>query len=143
MFGAFLDPVADKLMVCTVLVLLCTKTFASGLFADVPSALPALASLVVCRELAMSALRELAASQGPAARGVVAVNWVGKYKTALQLVSLSMLLYAMNGGADDVTHTCALAGPWLLTAATALTVQSFAVYLAALFKFLRAARRRA
>ena len=127
-FGAFLDPVADKLMVCAVLVLLCTKTFATGLFATYPHLMPCLSVAIVSRELAMSALREFAASAGSAARNLVNVSWVGKYKTTLQLVSLVMLTYSCNGGQGAAVEACAAAGPWLLVAAAGLTVQSFAVY---------------
>ena len=135
-FGAFLDPVADKLMVSAVLILLCTKTFALGLFATYPALLQCLSVAIISRELAMSALREWAASLGPAARSVVAVNWVGKYKTTAQLVSLAMLTYAMDGGAGPLYEACAVAGPWVLVAAAALTLQSFAVYFAGIAKFM-------
>ena len=135
-FGAFLDPVADKLMVCAVLILLCTKTFASGLCATYPHLLPCIAVAIVSRELAMSALREWAASAGPAARNLVNVNWIGKYKTTLQLVSLAMLTYAMNGGSMPGIEVCAAIGPWLLLAAAVLTLQSFAVYFSAAAKYL-------
>lgn len=135
-FGAFLDPVADKLMVCTVLIMLCTKTFDAGLFAAHPWLLHALASAVIARELAMSALREWAASLSAEARGLVAVNSIGKVKTTLQLVSLAMLLAAMNGGDGALVAACAEAGPWALLAAAGLTVYSFAVYFAALAKFM-------
>ena len=133
-FGAFLDPVADKLMVCAVLILLCTKTFADGLFAAWPWLLPMLSVTIISRELAMSALREWAASAGPAARNIVNVNWAGKVKTTLQLVSLAMLVYSMNGGHGVLFDACSLLGPWLLVGATALTVQSFAAYFAAFAK---------
>ena len=135
-FGAFLDPVADKLMVCAVLVLLCTKTFATGAFAAYPHLLPCLAVAIVSRELAMSALREWAASAGPAARNLVNVSWVGKYKTTLQLVSLALLTYACNGGEGTLVEACAAAGPWLLIGAAALTLQSFAAYFVAAAKHL-------
>jgi CDP-diacylglycerol---glycerol-3-phosphate 3-phosphatidyltransferase len=135
-FGAFLDPVADKLMVSAVLILLCTKTFATGLFAEFPYLLHAVSVAIISRELAMSALREWASSLGPDARSRVAVNWVGKYKTTFQLVSLAMLVFAMNGGDGVLVEMCAAAGPWVLLAATALTLQSFGVYFLALSNFM-------
>lgn len=135
-FGAFLDPVADKLMVCSVLVLLCTKAFTAGLFATAPWVLHASAVAIVCREVAMSALREYAAALGPKAQSVVAVNKLGKYKTALQLISLSLLLVAMNGGDGGLIQFGATVGPWTLLMATALTWQSFISYFAALWKFM-------
>lgn len=84
----------------------------------------------------MSALREWAASLGPAASGVVAVSWIGKYKTALQLTSLSLLLAAMNGGEGTLVSIGAAVGPWGLIGAAILTVHSFASYMIALFKFM-------
>ena len=123
-------------MVCTVLIMLCTKTFDAGLFAAHPWLLHALAAAVISRELAMSALREWAASLGAEARGLVAVNSMGKYKTTLQLVSLAMLLAAMNGGDSAAVQWAAAAGPWALLAAAGLTVWSFAVYFAALARFM-------
>jgi phosphatidylglycerophosphate synthase len=135
-FGAFLDPVADKLMVCSVLALLCTKTFSTGLFAAAPWLMHASAVAIICREVAMSSLREHAASLGPDAASVVAVNKLGKYKTALQLVSLTLLLVAMNGGQSEVVQFGATVGPWALLGAAALTWQSFIAYLVALWRFL-------
>ena len=135
-FGAFLDPVADKLMVSAVLILLCTKTFSMGLFAAYPFLLQSLSVAIISRELAMSALREWAASMGPEVRSAVAVNWVGKYKTTFQLVSLAMLTFAMNGGSGPLFEACAIAGPWVLVAATTLTLHSFAVYFIGISKFM-------
>jgi len=79
--GAFLDPVADKLLVCSLLVLL---SGVHGAAVAIPSA------VIVAREVAISALREWMAQQG--LRDVVAVGQLGKVKTALQLVSLFVLL---------------------------------------------------
>lgn len=84
----------------------------------------------------MSALREYAAALGPEAQSVVAVNKLGKYKTALQLVGLSCLLVAMNGGDGALVQIGATLGPWTLLIATALTWQSFISYLAALWRFM-------
>jgi CDP-diacylglycerol--glycerol-3-phosphate 3-phosphatidyltransferase len=135
-FGAFLDPVADKLMVCAVLVLLCTKTFTVGLLAMQPWLMQALAVAIISREIAMSALREWAAGLSAEARSVVAVNWLGKYKTTLQLVSLAMLVFAMNGGQGPVVEVCAAVGPWALIGAAGLTVYSFMIYFVGLAKYL-------
>ena len=73
-FGAFLDPVADKLMVGAVLVMLCTKSFDSGLFAAAPWLMSILSVTILSRELAMSSLREWAITCGPEARLAVAVR---------------------------------------------------------------------
>lgn len=87
-FGAFLDPVADKIMVSTALILLC---------ASPPASLPRWAvagpvAVMVGREITMSSLREWAAGCGDAARGAVKVNSLGKWKTALQMAGLTALL---------------------------------------------------
>jgi len=87
-FGAFLDPVADKLLVCTVLVML------AGSFGAVV-AMPA--ALIVCREIGISALREWMAISGSQAK--VAVGWSGKLKTATQMAALLLLLLASPGTA--------------------------------------------
>ena len=89
--GAFLDPVADKLIVSSALVLLVSDL-------DVLSRVihPLLFSISVCiiigREIVVSALREWMAELGE--RGVVSVGILGKVKTGFQMVSISLLLYA-------------------------------------------------
>ena len=92
-FGAFLDPVADKLMVAAALVLLCTKT-AAGVSA---LSMAAPATIIIGREITMSAIREWAAAAGGEAHKAVAVNSFGKWKTATQLVALSILLGVRDG----------------------------------------------
>eukprot|EP01039_Chlorochromonas_danica_P004937 gene4937-5420_t len=99
-FGAFLDPVADKLMVATALVLLASQ-YPTLLFA-----LPA--SLILCREMAISALREWMASQG--LRSVVQVGNLGKVKTALQMIAISFLLLVFPGQHSGDVDICALLG---------------------------------
>ena len=81
-YGAFLDPVADKLMVAAALLLLVQMKRADA----------SLAFIIVGREIAISALREWMAKIGQS--NSVAVNWVGKLKTTAQLVALiALLLY--------------------------------------------------
>ncbi len=82
-FGAFLDPVADKLLVAAALVMLVSE------HGGVALALPAI--IIIGREIAISALREWMAAVG--ARGKVAVSKLGKLKTALQLVAIFALLH--------------------------------------------------
>ncbi len=95
--GAFLDPVADKLIVATALVLLVTRqdqpVYDLGLgFAIRSQTIVALCAIVIIgREIAVSALREWMAQIG--ARRKVAVSGMGKLKTILQIVGLSFLLY--------------------------------------------------
>jgi CDP-diacylglycerol--glycerol-3-phosphate 3-phosphatidyltransferase len=93
--GAFLDPVADKLIVATALVLIVSRNDQPvyDLGFDVKSkTLLALAAIVIVgREIAVSALREWMAEVG--ARRKVAVSALGKFKTILQIVGLSLLLF--------------------------------------------------
>ncbi len=81
--GAFLDPVADKLMIAVVLVLLVEKNPTPFL------ALPA--AVIIGREITISALREWMAEMG--ARSKVAVSGYGKLKTIMQMVALGLLIY--------------------------------------------------
>ncbi|MCL1076858.1 CDP-diacylglycerol--glycerol-3-phosphate 3-phosphatidyltransferase [Parashewanella spongiae] len=85
-FGAFLDPVADKLMVVLALLLLVEQY--SSIWLTIP------AVIMVGREIVISALREWMAEIGK--RGVVAVSWVGKYKTALQMTAIVGLIWQYN-----------------------------------------------
>ena len=81
--GAFLDPVADKLIVATALVLLVSR--------DHRPLVVLTAAVIIGREIAISALREWMAEVGQ--RRKVAVSLLGKYKTILQIVGLAMMLY--------------------------------------------------
>jgi len=79
--GAFLDPVADKLMVCAALVVLLWKGRVD----------PIVTLIIVGREIAVSALREWMAQIG--ASGRVAVSWLGKVKTIAQMIAIPVLLF--------------------------------------------------
>ncbi|HEV2228403.1 MAG TPA: CDP-diacylglycerol--glycerol-3-phosphate 3-phosphatidyltransferase [Steroidobacteraceae bacterium] len=81
--GAFLDPVADKLIVAVALVLLVSR--------DPRWLIVLTAAIIIGREITISALREWMAEIG--ARRKVAVSQLGKYKTILQIVGLSLMLY--------------------------------------------------
>jgi CDP-diacylglycerol--glycerol-3-phosphate 3-phosphatidyltransferase len=84
LFGAFLDPVADKLMVVVAIVLLVEAH---------PSIYIALPSVVIiAREISISALREWMAGLGDSA--IVQVSFIGKAKTAMQLISLLLMIYS-------------------------------------------------
>ena len=83
-FGAFLDPVADKLMVVVVIVLLVQAN--PSLFVALPSV------VIVAREISISALREWMAQLGASA--TVKVSFIGKSKTVLQMVALGFMIYA-------------------------------------------------
>lgn len=122
LFGAFLDPVADKLMVAVALVLL-VQDNPSELFA-VPAA------VIIGREIVISALREWMAEIG--ARTRVAVSIVGKVKTTLQMVAILLLLYRVPVGVFP-THAV---GVVLLYIAAILTLWSMFVYLKAAWPIL-------
>ena len=112
--GAFLDPVADKLMVCAALIVL--------LALDRVDAFVAL--VIVGREIAISALREWMAQVGASAS--VAVNWLGKLKTIMQMVAIPLLLY--HDPLFSVIDV-RLLGTVMLYVAAALTVYSMIYYL--------------
>jgi CDP-diacylglycerol--glycerol-3-phosphate 3-phosphatidyltransferase len=115
--GAFLDPVADKLIVAVALVLLVSK--------DPRLFIVIMAAIIIGREIAISALREWMAEIG--ARRKVAVSQLGKYKTILQIVGLSLMLYrAPLLGLDTYK-----AGVWLTVIAALATLVSMVVYLRA------------
>ncbi|SON48361.1 CDP-diacylglycerol--glycerol-3-phosphate 3-phosphatidyltransferase [Vibrio tapetis] len=85
-FGAFLDPVADKVMVATALILI-TEDYAS-IWITIP------AITMIAREIIISALREWMAEIGK--RASVAVSWVGKVKTVAQMFALWVLIWQHN-----------------------------------------------
>jgi len=121
-FGAFLDPVADKLMVAVALVLL-VQGNPSPLFA-VPAA------IIIGREIAISALREWMSEIGE--RTKVAVSIVGKIKTTIQMIAILLLLYKFPLGPFP-THEV---GVILLYVAAILTLWSMLVYLRAAWPIL-------
>jgi cardiolipin synthase (CMP-forming) len=113
-FGAFLDPVADKLMVTGALLVLVQLGRADAVVAFV----------IIGREIAISALREWMAQIG--ASKSVAVSSIGKIKTVAQMLAIPMLLY--YGTLFDIVDT-RLWGQWLLGFAAVLTVWSMFYYL--------------
>ena len=122
-FGAFLDPVADKLMVAAALVLLVQA---------IPTPLMAVAAAVIIgREIAISALREWMAQLGKHAR--VAVSTVGKIKTTAQMVAVLLLLYREPLWFFPTLEV----GMGLLVVAAALTLWSMLHYLLAAWSVLR------
>ena len=116
-FGAFLDPVADKLMVVAALVLI--------LQADPRVAMAIPIMIIVGRELTISALREWMAELG--ARKRVAVGWLGKTKTAAQMLAIVLLLYRFPVWVLPIYNI----GIALLMIAAALTLWSMSLYLLA------------
>ncbi len=112
-FGAFLDPVADKLMVSAALLALLNLDRV-----DVMIAL-----IIIGREITISALREWMAQLG--ASSSVAVHWLGKFKTAAQMIAIPCLLYH----ADLFGIPVARVGSVLIVVAAILTVWSMLYYL--------------
>ena len=81
--GTFLDPVADKLMVCTALILL--TDYYHTWFITIPSI------IIISREILVSALREWMAEIGKKAN--ISVSWIGKSKTFMQMIAILFLLF--------------------------------------------------
>tara|TARA_R110002073_G_scaffold2938_5_gene19484 strand:+ start:51262 stop:51825 length:564 start_codon:yes stop_codon:yes gene_type:complete len=133
-FGAFLDPVADKLMVAAALVMLVHQH--NTIWLTLPSI------VIISREITVSALREWMAEIGARAR--VAVSGIGKVKTILQIVAITGLLARspLVDSAGDIIMTPFL---WLsysaLYVATVLTLWSMFAYLRAAWPELWPSRR--
>jgi len=121
-FGAFLDPVADKLMVATALVLMVhlpPPIYFPTIFLTLSAA------VIIGREIAISALREWMSEMGE--RGTVKVGPLGKFKTIFQMTAISLLLYKH----DLFGLPVVLIGELLLYLAAALTLWSMWEYLRA------------
>ena len=88
-FGAFLDPVADKLIVATALVVLVEDSGSQRQILSVSIALSA--AVIIGREITVSALREWMAELG--ARAHVTVSSIGKFKTTMQMIAVPLMLY--------------------------------------------------
>ncbi|MFP4648487.1 MAG: CDP-diacylglycerol--glycerol-3-phosphate 3-phosphatidyltransferase [Halorhodospira sp.] len=121
-FGAFLDPVADKLMVAVALVALVSVY--PGVWMAIPAA------VIIGREIAVSALREWMAEIGK--RASVAVNQLGKLKTVAQMAAIVMLLYRQPIAGVPVPEV----GFALLWLAALLTLYSAYIYLRAALRVL-------
>ncbi|KAJ3699467.1 hypothetical protein LUZ61_003172 [Rhynchospora tenuis] len=134
-FGAFLDPVADKLMVAATLVLLCTRPFEVPGLGEVPWLLPVPSIAIIGREITMSAVREWAASQDKKLLEAVAVNKLGKWKTATQMTALTILLLSRDPSLIGQT-TLAVSGVALLYVSAGLAVWSLVVYMRKIWKVL-------
>lgn len=132
--GAFLDPVADKLVVAVALVLLLSKDVQPvlGIPSDRVRVILALTAVVIIgREITISALREWMAEMGQ--RRKVAVSQLGKYKTILQIFGLSMMLYRWPLLGMPTFEV----GTVMTVVAAALTLWSMIVYLRAAWPELR------
>lgn len=113
-FGAFLDPVADKIMITVSLVMIVEH------YAVIWITIPAI--IMICREIIISALREWMAELGDSAS--VAVSSLGKIKTAAQMLALFLLIWQYSHEMEWVGFTC-------LYLATILTLWSMIIYLRA------------
>lgn len=113
-FGAFLDPVADKFLVCASLLILLDQDRVAAW----------VAFIIIGREIAISALREWMAKIG--ASGNVAVHMLGKLKTATQMFAIVLLL--LDSDVLGLFHT-RVVGTWLIYIACALTIWSMIYYL--------------
>jgi CDP-diacylglycerol--glycerol-3-phosphate 3-phosphatidyltransferase len=118
-FGAFLDPVADKIMVSTALVLLVQRQESYQVVFAIAAA------IIIGREITISALREWMSEIGE--RALVSVSWIGKTKTVFQMTAIGFLLYREDLGWIPVS----LIGELLLYTAAGLTLWSMWSYLQA------------
>jgi len=122
-FGAFLDPVADKLLVAVCLVML--------LHADPDPYLAAMVTVIIGREITVSALREWMAELGQ--RTSVAVSWVGKLKTVFQMVAIGAMIWQMPMWGLPIYQL----GFFLLFVSSVLTLWSMVVYLRAAWPMMK------
>ncbi len=121
-FGEFLDPVADKLMVAIVLVMLVQGD--PLWYVDI------IAMIIIGREITISALREWMATIGE--RANVQVNWSGKIKTVLQMFGIGFMVYQNEFLGFDIYGI----GFVMLVAAAGMTIWSMVVYLRAAWPFI-------
>ncbi len=121
-FGEFLDPVADKLMVAIVLVMLVQDD--PWWYVDI------IAMIIIGREITISALREWMATIGE--RANVQVNWSGKVKTVLQMFGIGFMVYENNFLGFDIYGI----GFVLLMVAAGMTIWSMFIYLRAAWPFI-------
>jgi len=113
--GAFLDPVADKLLVTCALVTILSRGYSAWLFLPV--------TIIICREITISALREWMAEMGK--RASIAVSALGKIKTTLQMCAIGVLLFVHPGLSVWYLRT----GILMLNIAAILTLWSMIIYI--------------
>jgi CDP-diacylglycerol--glycerol-3-phosphate 3-phosphatidyltransferase len=129
-FGAFLDPVADKLMVAVCLVAL-LHAAPPAMSENMKGVLTAMVAIIIGREITVSALREWMAELGQ--RTSVGVSWVGKFKTGFQMTAIGMMIWEASWPIL----------PWydigfsLLLIASVLTLYSMVQYLLAAWPMMR------
>lgn len=133
-FGAFLDPVADKLLVCVALVLVVSQR--EGPLLAIPAA------IIISRELLVSGLREWMAEIGK--RASVAVNIIGKLKAVVQMIAIGVLIFCFCNpnpavGSLEASGKLQFLGITLLYLASVLTVWTMVMYLQVAWKDLEEA----
>ena len=126
-FGAFLDPVADKLLVTVTLIMLLDAEVAEGR----GRLLAVLVAIIIGREVTISALREWMAELGQ--RTSVAVGKVGKFKTIFQMVAIGMMLWGIPFYGIPIYRI----GFGILFIAAGLTVWSMLLYLKAAWPYMK------
>jgi len=131
-FGAFLDPVADKLMVAVTLVCL-LHAAPEGLNNVQEGLLAAMVAIIIGREITVSALREWMAELGRRAK--VSVSWIGKLKTGFQMTAIGMMIWEIPTWGLPWYQM----GYWLLMVAAVLTLYSMLLYLRAAWPLMRKA----
>mgnify|MGYP000462804052 FL=1 len=120
-FGAFIDPVADKLIVIAALILLVELGRVESI----------IAFIIIAREFTISSLREWMATLGKS--GGIAVAFIGKFKTTMQMIAILFLLYYEN----ILFIPVAVIGKILIYIAALLTMVSMIYYLKVAFKILK------
>ena len=108
--GIFLDPIADKIMVAAVILMLCATRDISGIHLVA-------AMIILLREIAISGLREFLAQ----VQVSVPVSWLAKWKTTLQLIALGGMILSGALPAWPVLHAAALAALWAAAVLTLIT----------------------
>ena len=129
-FGAFLDPVADKVMVAVCLVAL-LHAAPPSMGATKEGVLTAMVAIIIGREITVSALREWMAELGQ--RTSVGVSWIGKLKTGFQMTAIGMMIWE----ADWPLLPWYQVGYWLLLIASVLTLYSMVQYLLAAWPMMK------
>ena len=123
--GAFLDPVADKLLVSVALILIASESAAYHWIVILSTC------IIIGREITISALREWMATLGQ--RSTVAVSMMGKVKTAVQMLAIGFLLHQVPFMGLDTRYI----GVHLILIAAALTIISMLIYLKAAWSVMR------
>jgi len=123
--GKFLDPIADKMLVVSALILVCVN-FAMNIYDSITLAFTIIVSVctiaIICRELTVNAIRMIVASKGV----VIAADKMGKVKTVMQIAALLVLIpiYDMVPIGNDVWQVLVYIGSGILTVATIITLIS-------------------